>query len=144
MKCDIKSLWAPTEYCVLIKVLMSKLRNPNRDGYLDFEEFKEMIMRARARKELGTQEDSDLDTQEMELLQLEQQMKGTKTLLYKVTEEDVAARGYIEEAGEEIEEDIVEQFSGKVVEPLLEDNIPEDLEFVYEESPKVHFQSNIY
>ena len=103
-------------------------------------------MRARARKELGTQEDSDLDTQEMELLQLEQQMKGTKTLLYKVTEEDVAARGYNEEdvAGEEIEEDIVEQFSGKVVEPVLEDNIPEDLEFVYEESPKVHFQSNIY
>ena len=103
-----------------------------------------MIMRARARKELGTQEDSDLDTQEMELLQLEQQMKGTKNLLYKVTEEDVAARGYNEVAGEEIEEDIVEQFSGKVVEPVLEDNIPEDLEFVYEESPKVHFRSNFY
>ena len=50
-----------------IKLMWSKC-DLDKDGYLDFEEFKEMILRARARKELKSlEEQQHLDGNQMEL-----------------------------------------------------------------------------
>ena len=104
-----------------------------RDGYLDFEEFKDMILRARARKELKTLEEDDLDGQEMELLELEQKMQAKN--LYKASSED--HEGVNDRFGEEIEEDLVEEVPIVINEIPLEDNIPEDIMEFEEDSAKV-------
>ena len=56
-----------------IKLMWSKC-DTDRDGYLDFEEFKEMLLRSRARKELERlEEEEELGTSELEILRLEEE-----------------------------------------------------------------------
>ena len=92
-----------------------------------------MILRARARKELKTLEEDDLDGQEMELLELEQKMQAKN--LYKASSED--HEGVNDRFGEEIEEDLVEEVPIVINEIPLEDNIPEDIMEFEEDSAKV-------
>ena len=117
-----------------IKLMWSKC-DTDRDGYLDFEEFKEMLLRSRARKELEKleEEEEGLGTSELEMLRMEEEGRRVKNL-YKVAEvEDKDS-----DTEEEIQEDIVEIYDRMiVVEPPLEDDIDEDLDFEQEESAKV-------
>ena len=116
-----------------IKLMWSKC-DTDRDGYLDFEEFKEMLLRSRARKELERLEEEELGTSELEILRLEEESRKGKNL-YKVTEvEDKDA-----EIEDEIQEDIVDNYSRMivVVEPPLDEDIEEVIDFELEESAKV-------
>ena len=116
-----------------IKLMWSKC-DTDRDGYLDFEEFKEMLLRSRARKELERLEEEELGTSELEILRLEEESRKVKNL-YKVTEvEDKDA-----EIEDEIQEDIVDNYSRMivVVEPPLDEDIEEVIDFELEESAKV-------
>ena len=118
-----------------IKLMWSKC-DTDRDGYLDFEEFKEMLLRSRARKELERleEEEEELGTSELEILRLEEESRKVKNL-YKVTEvEDKDA-----ETEDEIQEDIVDNYSRMivVVEPPLDEDIEEVIDFELEESAKV-------
>ena len=118
-----------------IKLMWSKC-DTDRDGYLDFQEFKEMIMRARARKELKTLEDSEMEDQQMEIMKLEEKMKSKS--VYKVPENEIESH-YIDN---DIEEDIEEEnhSSEKIDNLSIEDDISEELDSIKEEnneSPKV-------
>ena len=118
-----------------IKLMWSKC-DTDRDGYLDFEEFKEMLLRSRARKELEKleEEEEELGTSELEMLRMEEEGRRVKNL-YKVAEvEDKDL-----DMEDEIQEDIVEIYDSRiiVVEPPLDDDIEEDLDFEQEESAKV-------
>ena len=118
-----------------IKLMWSKC-DTDRDGYLDFQEFKEMIMRARARKELKTLEDSEMEDQQMEIMKLEEKMKSKS--VYKVPENEIESH-YIDN---DIEEDIEEENhrSEKIDNLSIEDDISEELDSIKEEnneSPKV-------
>ena len=116
-----------------IKLMWSKC-DTDRDGYLDFEEFKEMLLRSRARKELEKlEEEEELDTTEMEMLRLEEESRRVKNL-YKVAEEE--DEGNEENMEEVIPEDIVESYS-REVDPPMDDDIEEVIEFELEESAKV-------
>ena len=76
-----------------IKLMWSKC-DTDRDGYLDFEEFKEMLLRSRARKELEKlEEEEELDTTEIEMLRLEEESRRVKNL-YKVSEEEDEGNTY--------------------------------------------------
>ena len=117
-----------------IKLMWSKC-DTDRDGYLDFEEFKEMLLRSRARKELERlEEEEELGTSELEILRLEEESRRVKNL-YKVAEVDDKDA----DMEDEIQEDIVENFSRMivVVEPPLEEDIEEVIDFELEESAKV-------
>ena len=122
-----------------IKLMWSKC-DTDRDGYLDFEEFKEMLLRSRARKELERlEEEEELGTSELEILRLEEESRKVKNL-YKVTEvEDKDA-----ETEDEIQEDIVDNYSRMivVVEPPLDEDIEEVIDFELEESAKVRIPKN--
>ena len=123
-----------------IKLMWSKC-DTDRDGYLDFEEFKEMLLRSRARKELEKlEEEEELDTTEIEMLRLEEESRRVKNL-YKVAEEE--DEGNEENMEEVIPEDIVESYS-REVDPPMDDDIEEVIEFELEESAKVsrHKTSN--
>ena len=116
-----------------IKLMWSKC-DTDRDGYLDFEEFKEMLLRSRARKELEKlEEEEELDTTEIEMLRLEEESRRVKNL-YKVAEEE--DEGNEENMEEVIPEDIVESYS-REVDPPMDDDIEEVIEFELEESAKV-------
>ena len=116
-----------------IKLMWSKC-DTDRDGYLDFEEFKEMLLRSRARKELEKlEEEEELDTTEIEMLRLEEESRRVKNL-YKVAEEE--DEGNEENMDEVIPEDIVESYS-REVDPPMDDDIEEVIEFELEESAKV-------
>ena len=116
-----------------IKLMWSKC-DTDRDGYLDFEEFKEMLLRSRARKELEKlEEEEELDTTEIEMLRLEEESRRVKNL-YKVSEEE--DEGNEENMEEVIPEDIVESYS-REVDPPMDDDIEEVIEFELEESAKV-------
>ena len=116
-----------------IKLMWSKC-DTDRDGYLDFEEFKEMLLRSRARKELEKlEEEEELDTTEIEILRLEEESRRVKNL-YKVAEEE--DEGNEENMEEVIPEDIVESYS-REVDPPMDDDIEEVIEFELEESAKV-------
>ena len=117
-----------------IKLMWSKC-DTDRDGYLDFEEFKEMLLRSRARKELERlEEEEELGTSELEILRLEEESRRVKNL-YKVAEVDDKDA----DMEDEIQEDIVENFSRMivVVEPPLEEDIEEVIDFELEDSAKV-------
>ena len=117
-----------------IKLMWSKC-DTDRDGYLDFEEFKEMLLRSRARKELERlEEEEELGTSELEILRLEEESRRVKNL-YKVAEVDDKDA----DMEDEIQEDIVENYSRMivVVEPPLEEDIEEVIDFELEESAKV-------
>ena len=117
-----------------IKLMWSKC-DTDRDGYLDFEEFKEMLLRSRARKELERlEEEEELGTSELELLRLEEESRRVKNL-YKVAEADDKDM----DIEDEIQEDIVENYSRTiiVVEPPLDEDIEEVIDFELEESAKV-------
>ena len=122
-----------------IKLMWSKC-DTDGDGFLDFQEFKEMIMRARARRELKTLEDSDMEDQQMEIMKLEEKMK-TKKSVYKVPDTETEAET---EQNNEIDEDIEEERSRseKVDDLSIEDDIAEELDSIKDddnnESPKVH------
>ena len=122
-----------------IKLMWSKC-DTDRDGYLDFEEFKEMLLRSRARKELERlEEEEELGTSELEILRLEEESRKVKNL-YKVTEvEDKDA-----EIEDEIQEDIVDNYSRMivVVEPPLDEDIEEVIDFELKESAKVRIPKN--
>ena len=117
-----------------IKLMWSKC-DTDRDGYLDFEEFKEMLLRSRARKELERlEEEEELGTSELEILRLEEESRRVKNL-YKVAEaDDIDA-----DIEDEIQEDIVDNYSSMtvVVEPPLDEDIEEVIDFELEESAKV-------
>ena len=99
-----------------------------------FEEFKEMLLRSRARKELERlEEEEELGTSELELLRLEEESRRVKNL-YKVSEEE--DEGNEENMEEVIPEDIVESYS-REVDPPMDDDIEEVIEFELEESAKV-------
>ena len=121
-----------------IKLMWSKC-DTDGDGFLDFQEFKEMIMRARARRELKTLEDSDMEDQQMEIMKLEEKMK-TKKSVYKVPDTETEAET---EQNNEIDEDIEEERSRseKVDDLSIEDDIAEELDSIKDddnnESPKV-------
>ena len=116
-----------------IKLMWSKC-DTDRDGYLDFEEFKEMLLRSRARKELEKlEEEEELDNTEIEILRLEEESRRVKNL-YKVAEEE--DEGNEENMEEVIPEDIVESYS-REVDPPMDDDIEEVIEFELEESAKV-------
>ena len=117
-----------------IKLMWSKC-DTDRDGYLDFEEFKEMLLRSRARKELERlEEEEELGTSELEILRLEEESRRVKNL-YKVAEVDDKDA----DMEDEIQEDIVENYSRMivVVEPPLDEDIEEVIDFELEESAKV-------
>ena len=117
-----------------IKLMWSKC-DTDRDGYLDFEEFKEMLLRSRARKELERlEEEEELGTSELELLRLEEESRRVKNL-YKVAEADDKDM----DIEDEIQEDIAENYSRTiiVVEPPLDEDIEEVIDFELEESAKV-------
>ena len=121
-----------------IKLMWSKC-DTDGDGFLDFQEFKEMIMRARARRELKTLEDSDMEDQQMEIMKLEEKMK-TKKSVYKVPDTETEAET---QQNDEIDEDIEEERSRseKVDDLSIEDDIAEELDSIKDddnnESPKV-------
>ena len=124
-----------------IKLMWSKC-DTDRDGYLDFEEFKEMLLRSRARKELERlEEEEELGTSELEILRLEEESRRVKNL-YKVAEVDDKDA----DMEDEIQEDIVENFSRMivVVEPPLEEDIEEVIDFELEESSKVRDQKKTF
>ena len=116
-----------------IKLMWSKC-DTDRDGYLDFGEFKEMLLRSRARKELERLEEEELGTSELEILRLEEESRRVKNL-YKVAEADDKDM----DTEDEIQEDIVENNSKTivVVEPPLDEDIEEVIDFELEESAKV-------
>ena len=117
-----------------IKLMWSKC-DTDRDGYLDFEEFKEMLLRSRARKELERlEEEEELGTSELEILRLEEESRRVKNL-YKVAEADDKDA----DIEDEIQEDIVDNYSSMrvVVEPPLDEDIEEVIDFELEESAKV-------
>ena len=117
-----------------IKLMWSKC-DTDRDGYLDFEEFKEMLLRSRARKELERlEEEEELGTSELEILRLEEESRRVKNL-YKVAEVDDKDA----DMEDEIQEDIVDNYSCRtvVVEPPLDEDIEEVIDFELEESAKV-------
>ena len=116
-----------------IKLMWSKC-DTDRDGYLDFGEFKEMLLRSRARKELERLEEEELGTSELDILRLEDESRRVKNL-YKVAEtEDKDV-----DMEDEIQEDIDENYPRMivVVEPPLDDDIEEVIDFEQEESAKV-------
>ena len=117
-----------------IKLMWSKC-DTDRDGYLDFQEFKEMIMRARARKELKTLEDSEMEDQQMEIMKLEEKMKSKS--VYKVPEKEIESK-HSDDIGEDIEEEA--NNLEKVDNLSIEDDISEELDSFKEEdneSPRV-------
>ena len=122
-----------------IKLMWSKC-DTDGDGFLDFQEFKEMILRARARKELKTLEDSDMEDQQMEIIKLEEKMKTSKSV-YKVPDHETEAETQqIDEIDEDIEEEERSR-SEKVDDLSIEDDIAEELDSIKDddnnESPKV-------
>ena len=121
-----------------IKLMWSKC-DTDRDGYLDFEEFKEMLLRSRARKELERLEEEELGTSELEILRLEDESRRVKNL-YKVAE---AEDNHVD-MEDEIQEDIDENYPRMivVVEPPLDDDIEEVIDFEQEESAKVRNKAN--
>ena len=121
-----------------IKLMWSKC-DTDRDGYLDFEEFKEMLLRSRARKELERLEEEELETSELEILRLEDDSRRVKNL-YKVAE----AEDKDVDMEDEIQEDIDENYPRMivVVEPPLDDDIEEVIDFEQEESAKVRNMAN--
>lgn len=121
-----------------IKLMWSKC-DTDRDGYLDFGEFKEMLLRSRARKELERLEEEELGTSELDILRLEDESRRVKNL-YKVAEtEDKDV-----DMEDEIQEDIDENYPRMivVVEPPLDDDIEEVIDFEQEESAKVRNMAN--
>ena len=121
-----------------IKLMWSKC-DTDRDGYLDFGEFKEMLLRSRARKELERLEEEELGTSELEILRLEDESRRVKNL-YKVAE---AEDNHVD-MEDEIQEDIDENYPRMivVVEPPLDDDIEEVIDFEQEESAKVRNKAN--
>ena len=121
-----------------IKLMWSKC-DTDRDGYLDFEEFKEMLLRSRARKELERLEEEELETSELEILRLEDDSRRVKNL-YKVAE----AEDKDVDMEDEIQEDIDDNYPRMivVVEPPLDDDIEEVIDFEQEESAKVRNMAN--
>ena len=121
-----------------IKLMWSKC-DTDRDGYLDFEEFKEMLLRSRARKELERLEEEELETSELEILRLEDDSRRVKNL-YKVAE----AEDKDVDMEDEIQEDIDDSYPRMivVVEPPLDDDIEEVIDFEQEESAKVRNKAN--
>ena len=95
-----------------IKLMWSKC-DTDRDGYLDFEEFREMILRARARKELKTLEEEE----DMMELDQEEEVKSK----YKAAQAEVSN----ENSDEDIEENIIVTEDVQI-EPPLEEDISED------------------
>ena len=111
-----------------IKLMWSKC-DTDKDGYLDFEEFREMILRARARKELKTlEEEEELNRENMEILQLDKPVEVKTTFKAAETEESN------DNSDEDIEEDIAAQDEDEQLEPPLEDDISEEIDFEEDQS----------
>ena len=113
-----------------IKLMWSKC-DTDRDGYLDFEEFREMILRARARKELKTLEE------EGDMMELDQE-EDVKSK-YKAAQAEVSH----ENSDEDIEENIIVT-EDVLIEPPLEDDISEEIDFEEELSAKVKVKKNYF
>ena len=123
-----------------IKMMWSKC-DLNKDGYLDFEEFREMILRARARKEMKNIEEDGEVPEKVEDEKAEEadeeedmdQSSSTETEEEGAIEEEDEEANLPEVKNEEAEEEddieeVIEEQSDKETES--NENISEDIECV--------------
>lgn len=88
-----------------IKMMWSKC-DLDGDGYLDFEEFKEMIMRSRERKELARlREEAEMTVSDEELDTI-QEVTETESTPERDIEEEIEEEDSCESVMEEIEESV--------------------------------------